>query len=60
MRERLWCGWPCRIELDSAEGKNMPKDELWDQTYRARRQIWETHFGPFPEQVQKLMNLFGV
>jgi len=38
----------------------MGKDEIWQLSYQARQRVWEKHIGPFPSDVQKLMNLTGV
>lgn len=43
--------------------KNPPPDDedpVWRGTYDAREKLYERHFGPFPEDVQKLRNLIEV
>jgi hypothetical protein len=36
------------------------QDELWQNVYRAREEFFRSQFGPFPNDIQKLMNLSGV
>lgn len=36
------------------------EDPVWRANYDAREKLYVSHFGPFPEDVQKLRNLIGV
>jgi hypothetical protein len=36
------------------------QDQLWQAVYSAREEFFRSQFGPFPADIQKLMNLTGV
>ncbi len=40
--------------------KQSPEEAAWHANYEARQMLYESHFGPFPTDVQKLRNLIDV
>jgi hypothetical protein len=56
--------WKCDVKRLEGEDKPAETDEerekRWDEVYRAREAFFTEHFGPLPNEIQKLMNLMGV
>ena len=48
------------INLDAVRPTKEETDRLWDAVHDARKEFFEREFGPLPDEIQKLMNLFGV
>lgn len=49
-----------QVEKRDTVSEDTDADALWDEVYKAREAFYASHFGVFPENILKSMNLIGI